>query len=68
MLYKIQKGPKIFESFESLKDKPKVIIGLAADYGNLGDVAITHAQKKYLKTCIQITKLLKFQLVKPSHK
>lgn len=49
MLYKIQKGPKIFESFESLKDKPKVIIGLAADYGNLGDVAITHAQKKILE-------------------
>ncbi len=35
--------------FSSLdKDRKKIIIALAADYGNLGDVAITYAQKKFL--------------------
>jgi len=29
--------------------KPKVFIGLAADYGNLGDVAISYAQYEFLK-------------------
>lgn len=29
--------------------KPKIFIFLAADYGNLGDVAITYAQHEYLK-------------------
>ena len=28
----------------------KCIVCLAADYGNLGDVAITYAQSKYLKS------------------
>ena len=31
-----------------LDDKKKIYIILAADYGNLGDVAITYAQKQYL--------------------
>lgn len=35
--------------FEYLKGKPKCIVALAADYGNLGDVAITYAQTKYLQ-------------------
>lgn len=30
------------------KNRKKIIIALAADYGNLGDVAITYAQKKFL--------------------
>ncbi len=30
------------------KDQKKIIVTLAADYGNLGDVAITYAQKKFL--------------------
>ena len=34
--------------FEEYKGKRKCIVCLAADYGNLGDVAITHAQKLYL--------------------
>lgn len=29
-------------------NKPKIYIFLAADYGNLGDIAITYAQHKYL--------------------
>lgn len=35
--------------FERVGDKPIVFIFLAADYGNLGDVAITYAQKAFLK-------------------
>ncbi|MBV7440787.1 polysaccharide pyruvyl transferase family protein [Weeksellaceae bacterium TAE3-ERU29] len=31
------------------KDKKKAFIFLAADYGNLGDVAITYAQTKFIK-------------------
>lgn len=36
-------------NFKLPKNKPRCLIFLAADYGNLGDVAITYAQKKYLK-------------------
>jgi pyruvyl transferase EpsI len=32
------------------KNKPKIIVALAADYGNLGDVAITYAQTKFIKS------------------
>lgn len=35
--------------YNKYKGKKKVIITLAADYGNLGDVAITYAQTKMLK-------------------
>src|SRR5690606_20530130 len=31
------------------KDNPKVIVALAADYGNLGDVAITKAQTNFIR-------------------
>ncbi len=31
------------------KNSKKVVVALAADYGNLGDVAITYAQKKFLE-------------------
>lgn len=34
-------------NFES--NKPKIYIFLAADYGNLGDIAITYAQQSYLQ-------------------
>ena len=37
----------IFYSYS--KKKPKVIITLAADYTNLGDMAITYAQREFLK-------------------
>lgn len=33
-------------NFKLPKNKPRCLIFLAADYGNLGDVAITYAQKK----------------------
>ena len=34
--------------FKDLKGKRKCIVCMAADYGNLGDVAITYAQEKFL--------------------
>jgi pyruvyl transferase EpsI len=42
-------------SFSFLKDNTakKVFIFLAADYGNLGDVAITYAQTQFLKDSLQ---------------
>jgi pyruvyl transferase EpsI len=35
--------------FNISKSKKKIIVALAADYGNLGDVAITYAQTKFLR-------------------
>ena len=37
------------ESYTTSSDAPRCYIFLAADYGNLGDVAITYAQKLFLK-------------------
>ena len=41
-----------FNKFSNFKeydrDKKKIVVALAADYGNLGDVAITYAQTKFL--------------------
>ena len=42
-------SPKILSEYVYLKDKKKCYVFLAADYGNLGDVAITFAQEKFLK-------------------
>ena len=35
--------------YDNLRGKKKCFVFLAADYGNLGDVAITYAQEKYLE-------------------
>lgn len=42
-------SPSTNPEYSRFRGKKKVIITLAADYGNLGDVAITYAQKEYLK-------------------
>ena len=47
-LYKYWLSPKANKSYESLRGKKKCLVMLAADYGNLGDVAITYAQEKFL--------------------
>ena len=41
-------SPKVQPEFEHLRGKKKCLVMLAADYGNLGDVAITYAQEEYL--------------------
>lgn len=38
--------------YEDLRGKRKVVIALAADYPNLGDIAITHAQTEFVKACL----------------
>lgn len=40
---------KADDSYIEFKGKKKIIVTLAADYGNLGDVAITYAQTSFLK-------------------
>ena len=42
------------------KNRKKIIIALAADYGNLGDVAITYAQKKFLQTHFKEYQIVEF--------
>lgn len=46
--YKYWKSPKTSPSVEKYCNKKKCLVMLAADYGNLGDVAITYAQEKFL--------------------
>lgn len=41
-------GKKHLAEFDELRGKKKCFVFLAADYGNLGDVAITYAQEKLL--------------------
>lgn len=48
MLQKL-KGYPYFSSIKLDKNRHQVYIFLAADYGNLGDVAITYAQTKFLE-------------------
>ena len=42
-------SPSRSEMFERYRGKKKCIVCLAADYGNLGDVAITYSQELFLK-------------------
>ncbi|MBP2832019.1 polysaccharide pyruvyl transferase family protein [Aquimarina sp. U1-2] len=50
LYYKTKSFKSLNETFKiTSTDKKKVFIFLAADYGNLGDVAITYAQHKFLK-------------------
>ena len=35
-------------------NKKRVFVFLAADYGNIGDIAITYAQKEFLKEILAI--------------
>lgn len=40
------------EEFDRFRGMRKAIVALAADYGNLGDVAITLAQGQFLESCL----------------
>ena len=42
-------SPLQSEMFEKYRGRKKCIVCLAADYGNLGDVAITYAQEQFLE-------------------
>jgi pyruvyl transferase EpsI len=47
VLYSLLKGNR--QPLESISGKKRCFVFLAADYGNLGDVAITYAQEKFLQ-------------------
>lgn len=50
--------------FEKYNGKRKCIVCLAADYGNLGDVAITHAQELYLRKIFPEYEVVDFPISK----
>ena len=51
------------ESMDRVKDKKKkIVIALAANYGNLGDVAITYAQKKFLRERFPEYEVIEFKI------
>lgn len=56
----------LFSKYEDMstikKEKKKIIIALAANYGNLGDVAITLAQKQYLTQKFPDYEVLEFRI------
>lgn len=55
---------KTTSEFDSLKSQKKIVVALAADYGNLGDVAITYAQTKFLKLHYPEYKIIDFPISK----
>ena len=58
-LWKIYKINTSNEEIKNIsKEDKKVFIFLAADYPNLGDIAITYAQKEFLKECYPQYKII----------
>ncbi len=49
ILYYTSKSDMSLKKYKNLKDDKKIFVFLAADYGNIGDMAITYAQKQFLK-------------------
>lgn len=54
----------IFPKKIKLSNKPKVFIFLAADYGNIGDIAITIAQEKFLMKYFNNYEIIKIPIKK----
>lgn len=46
--------------YEHLRDRRKVIVALAADYPNLGDIAIANAQARFLRECLPDHEIVDF--------
>lgn len=67
---KMKMEAKLIASKKKMKDfnidpaKKKIVVCLAADYGNLGDVAITYAQTKYLKEKFPEYEIIDFPISK----
>ena len=57
-------SPSRSEMFERYRGKKKCIVCLAADYGNLGDVAITYAQEQYLEKIFPGYEIVDFPISK----
>ena len=49
LFFKFRKPKHFLNKISTISNKKRIYIFLAADYGNLGDVAITYAQHKFLK-------------------
>ncbi|MGV9002305.1 MAG: glycosyltransferase [Candidatus Saccharimonadaceae bacterium] len=53
--------------FDLKRSEKKIIVALAADYGNLGDVAITYAQVKYLERNFKEYRVIKLPISRTYH-
>ena len=51
-----------YDCYDIYQGKKKVIVALAADYGNLGDIAITYAQELFLKACLPAYEIIDFPI------
>jgi pyruvyl transferase EpsI len=51
-------------TYKAENDRKKIVVALAADYGNLGDVAITYAQTRYLKSQFPEYEVIDFPISK----
>lgn len=56
IIYYLSNNSKYSEKYN--KEDKKIIIALAANYGNLGDLAITYAQNKFLKNNFKDYKII----------
>ena len=63
--YKILTSKEKIQGLKSETDK--VFIFLAADYPNLGDIAITYAQKEFLKSCFPSREIIEIPADKTIH-
>lgn len=52
------KSRTYFSTYNFKKEDPKVFVFLAANYSNLGDVAITHAQEKFIQKTLPNHKVI----------
>lgn len=59
--YVISTNTHYYDHFEG---KKKIVVCLGADYGNLGDVAITFAQMNFLKECFPDYEVIEFPISK----
>ena len=57
-------SPHTRQEYSRLVGKRKCIVCLAADYGNLGDVAITYAQEKFLQERLPEYEIIDFPISK----
>ena len=55
-------SPSSDSNYDCYRGKKKAVIALAADYGNLGDIAITFAQNIFLKSYLQDYEIIDFPI------
>lgn len=60
--YLLSKSTDFYNKHENKKQK--IVVALAADYGNLGDVAITYAQTKFLEQSFPEAEIIDFPISK----